>query len=661
MPVRRMAAAVALALVIAGAAFAAKRPVIAPSYAWTLIEPLCLRQPATIDTLFQNYSMQSVPSAVSAAYATTGNLTAPGRNMIFFEQAPTSDFFFRDAIAHAIPPLGNHKFYNTRIPMTLLSYNTAGSRDNTQERLTAIFSGNTNKRTQIGAYLDYPYSKGSYANQAAKAMTWGLSGSYIGDRVEVQTFYNHYNHLNKENGGIADDMYITDPAELQGGNPSVNPKNIPTLLSHAHSRVKGGEFLANTRYKVGFWQNDHNDTIPNDTVDRRIFVPVSSFIWTLNYVKAAHVFRDDNAGEMRDFWTDFYLSTSQTHDETTYSSVRNTLGVSLLEGFNKYAKAGLAAFVTFEHRSFNLNPDSIPTFGEGRPVGLTPYPLTEKLAEKHSENLMWAGMQLTKQRGALVRYEATGRIGLIGRVAADFEANGHASLRVPLMRDTLAVTGYGQFSNTATPYLLENYTSNNFIWKNDFGKTRRLRLGGRLDFPRTNTHIDVGVENLQNVVYFNEAARPTQDGGNVQVFSASLRQGLHVGILNWDNRITYQTTSNDAVIPMPRLAIYSNLYILFKVAGVLHVQLGVDCDYYTRYYTPGYQPATMAFYNQREMKLGNYPFMNAYVNMKLRKARFYVMMSHVNQGLFSNDYFSMPHYPLNPRRFQMGVSVDFAN
>ena len=47
--------------------------------------------------------------------------------------------------------------------------------------------------------------------------------------------------------------------------------------------------------------------------------------------------------------------------------------------------------------------------------------------------------------------------------------------------------------------------------------------------------------------------------------------------------------------------------------------------------------------------------------MKLSKARFYVMFSHVNQGWFGNDYFSMPDYPLNPRRFQLGVSVDFAN
>ena len=147
----------------------------------------------------------------------------------------------------------------------------------------------------------------------------------------------------------------------------------------------------------------------------------------------------------------------------------------------------------------------------------------------------------------------------------------------------------------------------------------------------------------------------------MQVLSASLQQNFKVGILHWNNKVTFQTSSDDAVIPLPRLSVYSNLFIRFRVAKVLHVDLGLDCDYYTKYYAPGYQPATMSFYNQRELKVGNYPFMNVYANMKLKRARFYIMMSHVNQGMTGDNYFSMPHYPMNPRRFQMGVSVDFAN
>lgn len=203
-------------------------------------------------------------------------------------------------------------------------------------------------------------------------------------------------------------------------------------------------------------------------------------------------------------------------------------------------------------------------------------------------------------------------------------------------------------------FLMNNYISNHFIWHNDFGKIRRFRAGGKLDLALTDTHLDIGVENIQNHIYFNSLGMPAQHGGSVQVFSASIQQNFKVGILHWNNSITYQASSESTVIPLPKLAVYSNLYLLFRVARVLHVQFGVDCDYYTKYNAPIYQPATTAFCNQNDVKVGGYPFCNAYLNMKLKKARFYVMMSHVNQGLFGgNKYFPCRDTHLIPAVFSL--------
>ncbi|MDE6651330.1 MAG: putative porin [Paramuribaculum sp.] len=652
---------IASALMMLANVCKAKSPEIAHSYAWKMLPPLGLHEPATIDTLLYNYYIQAVPNDVSLAWATTGNLGAQGMNMIYFERPAMSDFFFHDALAHWLPEKGNHKFYNTRIPMTLLSYNFGGGRENAQDRLTGVFSGNVNKRLQIGANLDYLYSKGSYSNQADKNLAWGLSSSYMGDRYELQMFFNHYNLLNKENGGITDDLYITDPEQLQGGSASINPKTIPTRLSAAHSRIRGKELYINQRYKVGYWHiTPPNDSIPNDTIEHKEYIPVSSFIWTLNYNAGRHMFKNTSAEDASEFWENSYLSRNGSTDVTTYWSLKNTVGVSLLEGFHKYAKFGLSAYITHEIRRYNQTVDSIP-IGEWRPAGLTPYPFDVKLAPKATENLMWVGGQLTKQKGSLLRYEATGRFGIIGPVAGDLLLDGNVSTRFKFLGDSVNITAYGRFSNEEVPYLIKQYVSNHFIWQNDFGKTRRLKLGGALNLGKTMTYINAGVENIQNLIYFGENCMPMQNGGSVQVVSASLSQNFKVGILHWNNRLNFQTSSNDAVLPLPKFSVYSNLYILFKVAKVLDVQFGIDCDYYSKYYAPGYQPATTTFYNQREIKCGNYPFMNAYANMKLSKARFYVMFSHVNQGLTGNNYFSMPHYPMNPRRFQLGVSVDFAN
>ncbi len=172
----------------------------------------------------------------------------------------------------------------------------------------------------------------------------------------------------------------------------------------------------------------------------------------------------------------------------------------------------------------------------------------------------------------------------------------------------------------------------------------------------------MGYETLNNYVYFNSDALPQQAGSAVHVLHASLSNHLGFGIFNWDNDVNYQTSSSDDVLPLPKFAIFSNIYLKFKVARVLDVQIGVDCNYYTKYFAPNYSPATMVFYNQREMECGNFAFADVYANFKLKKARFYVMYSHANKGLVGGDnYFSMPHYPLNPGRFQFGISVDFVN
>ena len=651
---------IAISLTSAIAATAAE-PYIAPYKAWRLLQPLGLRETATIDTLLYNYYQAAIPSAISPAFATTGNQASAGEEMIYMDRDPMSRFFLHDAKRFWLPSESKARFYNTPIPMSLLSYNTGGGRDNAQDFFRLLFSGNISPRLQIGAMVDYPYSKGSYNYQAAKGFTWGLSASYTGERYELQTYYNCFNFVNKENGGIKDDRWITDTEEVNGGVPNINSKVIPTNLTASHNRIKGKQFYMNHRYKIGFWKETF-DSIQTDSVVHRELVPVSSFIWTLAYDSGTHRFTNTNANEEKDFWTNHYMSDELTHDLTTYSSLRNTIGVSLLEGFNKYAKAGLAAFLTHELRKYNQTLDTIPTSGPDRPENLTPYPYDSPLTPKVSQNLLWAGAQLTKQQGSLLNYEATVQLGLVGPAAGEIKADGNVSTHIRMLGDTVSIKGYAAFHNTTAPYLMDNYVSNHFIWKNDFSKTRRLRLGGELVIPHTSTRVNVGVENVQNLIYFGPDALPVQHGGNVQVFSIRAWQDFRFRALNWRNTIVYQTSTDESVIPLPKLAIYSNLYLQFKIARVLDVQFGIDVDYYTRYYAPAYQPATMAFTNQQEIKCGNYPFMNAYINMKLSRARFYVLFSHVNQGIIGgNDYFSIPRYPLNPRRFQMGVSVNFNN
>ena len=156
-----------------------------------------------------------------------------------------------------------------------------------------------------------------------------------------------------------------------------------------------------------------------------------------------------------------------------------------------------------------------------------------------------------------------------------------------------------------------------------------------------------------------------QESGNINVLTAQLKQDFTLGVLNWENVITYQNSSNKDVLPLPDLNIFTNLYLKFRIAKVLLVELGGCATYFTKYYAPDYLPQIGQFAMQKneesKKEIGGYPFIDVYVNMHLKRTRFFLAMSHVNAGSGSKEYFLTPHYPTNTRVLRFGVSWNFYN
>ncbi len=624
--------------------------------AWRITTPLGFHEAADMDTLQYNYQRQTIPSMVSDAYASTSNMGGEGINLLYFQRPRRSDFIFDDAMRPWIPSVESQKFYNVYVPMTLADYNWGGNRDTHQDRLRGTFAGNVNRNIGVGAFVDYIHSKGCYANLAVKNFSFGFSGYYTGPRYEMQAMYQQFNSLNRENGGITDPLYITDPAELQGGVSKIEPQSIPTRLKDAFNRITGARFFTTQAYKLGYWV----DPEEGDTVSKSQFVAHTKLIYSLEYRHDRHAFRDFTPSEFTDFWANTYLNGDMTSDVTTQNTLTNTVGISMIEGFRSWAKFAIGAYASLTHRSTVL-----PTgHGDGyvqQSEDLTPLPAGCVFSPRKDENILWVGGRIEKTKGAILRYSADARFGLTDDYAGDLDINGSLTTSIPLRGDTLRVSAEGFFRNTTAPWLMKRYVSNHFAWNNDFSRTRSFRAGGTVAYPRSGTRLSAGIENVSGLLYFDSSSLPAQCSSPVSIFSASLEQKLNLGILHWDNSITYQTSSRADVLPLPKLTVYSNLYLQFTAFRVLHLQIGADCDYYTEYCGLNYQPALMAFYIDRSTNLGNFPFCNAYLNAKLYKTRFYVMLSHFNQGWFGKNYFALPGYPVNPRRLMIGLSVDFAN
>jgi hypothetical protein len=154
-----------------------------------------------------------------------------------------------------------------------------------------------------------------------------------------------------------------------------------------------------------------------------------------------------------------------------------------------------------------------------------------------------------------------------------------------------------------------------------------------------------------------------QSENSIEVFTAGISQDLIWKFFGWENQVTFQYSTNKEALPLPAINVYSNMYLQFRLAKVLRIQLGADLRYFTSYYAPDYYGAVGMFAIQDDshtrVKIGNYPIINAYANMHLKHCRFYINASHVNAG--EGNMFYAPHMPMNPMTITFGLSWNFFN
>lgn len=393
------------------------------------------------------------------------------------------------------------------------------------------------------------------------------------------------------------------------------------------------------------------------------YVPVTSFIHTMKLDNYKRIYQAYNTPA--DFYADNYVAGpyagDSIYDKTSHLRLQNTFAISMLEGFNKWAKAGVKAFVTSDLRRFVLPSSDSNT-----------------ATTSYNEHNLSVGGQLSKTEGKTLHYNVTAETWLLGEDLGQLKIDGAVDLNFPLFGDTVTLAAKGFFHRNNPTFYYRHYHSRHFWWDNtSLSKELHSRVEGLFSYRKTNTTLRVAFDEIQNYTYLamgyniaDDHARKgntmevRQKGGAITLLTLSLAQNFKLGPLNWENVITYQKSTDNDVLPVPDLNIYTNLYLRFKIAQVLKCDFGADGRYFTKYYAPDYSPALGQYAVQtgdNRVQTGNYPLVNIYANFHLKHTRFFVMMSHVNAGSGNRQYFLTPHYPLNQRVFRFGLSWNFFN
>lgn len=652
---------------------------------------------------FQNWKMQD---GMTGSYSHIGNTGSARLSRIFMDRKEDRDFIFLTPLDYFRNGVADFMFTNTKSPITNIAYHSCGNKQNGEDRVRGNFATNINKISGIGFCLDYNYARGYYSNQQNSQFGAILYGYYRGDRYNMHAYINANHMKNAENGGLVDDSYITEPWKYQ---QKFGSKDIPVNLYSTWNRNDDQNYYLTHRYNMGY---DREIVVPDslkpqpptdsellyelddsirvvlssDSVARKLaidslrtkwenelvkpteFVPVASIIHTFQMRNLEHTFFDQ--GNNSGFYTNKYWGGSgDIMDITNVMSVRNTIGLAMNEGFRKWVKMGLTFFATHEYRKY-AQPVHMPD---------TAYQSND------SEHEVLIGAEIRKAEGKTLHYNANGEFCLVGPNVGDFNIQAEGDLNFRLgKRDTATFVVRANIQNQKPTYLLRNYRNAYVHWDNN-NLSRQFRTGvqGEIKYSRTRTRLRFGWENLTNYTYltmentlkpgasigsvvpgdYTHSVAVRQSDASVQVFTASISQDLVWKFLGWENEVTFQHSTNQDVLPLPSVNIYSNLYLHFRIAKVLRVQLGGDIRFFTSYYAPDYFGAVGQFAvqdaNNPRMKIGKYPIVNVYANLHLKHCRIYVNAAHVNAG--SGNMFLAPHMPMNPLTINFGVSWNFFN
>lgn len=645
---------------------------------WTVDRRFGDIRPAEPDTMPHLFMRTTFNEGRHGEYNTTGNNYTARQNRIFMDRHADGQFIFTQPYGYVNREPDEFHFTNTLSPITNMSYYSCGDKTNGEDRLDALFAVNANKRLGGGIDLNYAYARGYFSNQSTSHFNASFFTSYLGDRYQMHLLLTKRHQKAAENGGISRDDYIVHPEQFS---ESYSENEIPTILSSNWNRNDNEHVFLTHRYNLGFYrqlaridttQQVKSDSIQQaapDSVAPRQFVPVTSFIHTLELDNHR---RNYIAYQTPDkFYANAYLPGDSIDDATRYFRLKNTIALALVEGFNKYAKAGLKAFVAHEVRRFQL-PDTLLSQAAVAHQKQTPF------TQKWTEHNVSIGGKLSKTEGTTLHYNATAELWVAGKDAGQLKADFDADLNFRFLGDTMQLAATAYMHRLHPLFYQRHYHARNFWWDNDdLDKETRTRIEGRFSYRKTRTQLRVAVEEIQNYTYYgmsydhsldaitNMSAGVFQKSGNISLLTAQLQQELSLGPLHWDNVVTYQNSSDKDVLPLPALNLYTNLYLHFRVAGVLTVDLGADCIYFTKYAAPDFCPMLNQFAVQQNaesrQELGEYPFVNVYANMHLKHARFFIMMANVVNGSANRKAFTTPHYPTDGSIMRFGISWNFFN
>jgi len=542
-------------------------------------------------------------------YLSIGNIGLVGYNLLFDMKEYAT---FSPSLI-----IGNKQYlpkqFDVKKPYTELNY-ILGSKE--EQVLKVLHTQNISQLANFSFGFDKVKSKGFYNNQASSnnhlyANTWFKTKN---ERHKISLHIDHERIFNEHNGGVLYDSLFEQDLLLNR-----NRELMDVNLSFASSTIN----RTNLQFEQQFQFSQSVDSL-NNGLSHTVFTKVSGF-------KNERIFKDSVLN--MSYYNQILIDSLITNDIIKYEGVNGIAGYQ----FNKRKGRNNLNFSTFvKWQSLNYMQHVIDTIVTSLSLG--------------------SKFQLNKKKFHL-------------RLDGNYYLNGYRKMNVDFIgwlsydcTQDWSVGVLGSYQAISPSLDLLSYYGNNISWENTFSTTDYLSVSGSLTSEKHNVDLIVAYNDVFNPIYFNFIGEPQQIDGVSQVIQFSARKEFASKKWSIIPKMVYQYNGGYNIYRLPDY--YTDLTIAYKTKmykNNLNVFIGADVVYYAPTDMMSFQPMVNQ-YNLDDTKIaGNYPFVDVFLNARIKTVRFFVKATHVNSGLFGFKYYGANNYPLKDRTIQFGLNWIFIN
>lgn len=591
------------------------------SIAWVFDQHNVKKEFKVIDTTLKNFHISNPAFRKDPLLISLGNLGAPVYSMVY-ENRKYSDYYFVDSYTNYFTFSDEQVYYNTKKPFTNIWYSAGPEKE---QIVDFTHTQNVFKDLNLGLNLRYFSALGQYGSQAqsSKGANVNVWTSYVSSKYKMHASYYYGRNKIDEYGGLQNDSAI------------YNDIGFLANLTKAYSW---------TQYQNLEFHQEWNLARPRLMLDTTSieYPPFKLALrYTLNAIRADRFFTDTDPTE------DYYLMILDTISETTKERIWGSDLINKV-GLVQNMKSTVISSTVFADLGIETENHYFRDF-----VGLYPeYDFVNKFAQ--------AGIYLELKENLLLKGDYKQYFD--GRKKYDQLLNVSLHSEVPLWGSNVKINLRYSGENKTPGFLYSTLLSNHYYWSNSLKEQKENKFKGNISFFSDKVTLFAAYSVVNNFLFLAADKQPRQsDQVSIQTFGANI--ALYLWKFHIETESFFQNSSKITVIDLPQYVGKTSIYYkdhFFKER--LTLKVGADLTYFTKYYASQYDVASGAFFNQYEKEIGDYPFVDAFLDIKYKRLRASLKYTQLT-ALFSGnkDYFTVLHYPQNPSSFYFAAAWHFYN